>query len=213
MASFFICKGYSEGFKNIVSEAIYIRIIDDISMNYIAVIMMILLVACAKAPVEKADVTEKAAKPVAVLAVQSGMAVVNGNPASPGLELHEGDIVATQGGAKVSIVFFDSTVLRLDENTEVEVKRVTKDTIELKQATGQTWSRILKVSGIQDYKIETPNTVATVRGTGFAVEVSDGDTKIMVKEGKVHVASYENDRMMAEAFVSENMEMEVVMPS
>src|SRR3990172_2505559 len=153
IASFFICKGYSEGFKNIVSEAIYIRIIDDISMNYIAVIMMILLVACAKAPVEKADVTEKAAKPVAVLAVQSGMAVVNGNPASPGLELHEGDIVATQGGAKVSIVFFDSTVLRLDENTEIEVKRIVKGDsreVVVKQFAGSTWSRVLKVSGIKE---------------------------------------------------------------
>ncbi len=179
----------------------------------VVVLSVLFLFACSKAP-EIVNAPEQIMKEesVAVLAVQSGMAVVNDQPATPGLELREGDLVATKGGAKVSIVFFDSTVLRLDENTEIEVKRIVKGdnkSVSVKQFTGSTWSRILKVSGIKEYSVETPSTVATVRGTGFSVTVSDGDSEIKVKEGSVHVASLEDGQVVAEAVVNENFEVEI----
>ncbi len=168
------------------------------------IIALLLLVACAAPQMEVVKVEEA----LAVLAVHSGEVLVNGIAASAGQELKEGDLVRTMAG-KASVVFFDSSVLRLDENTEVSIKKISKDSVELKQAAGQTWSRILKVSGIREYKIETPNTVATVRGTGFAVKVEDGDTKIVVKEGKVLAVSYKEDKPVAEALIIEDMELEI----
>jgi len=177
-------------------------------MKRFIIILLILLVACARAPVVK---TEKAPE-IAVLAVHSGEVLVNGSPAKAGQELKEGDVVKTSAASKASVVFFDSSVLRLDENTEITVKRISADglrSVDLKQTSGQTWSRVLKLSGVKEYRIETPNTIATVRGTGFGIKVSDGDTKIMVKEGKVHVASVENETVMAEAVISADMQMEI----
>ncbi len=180
------------------------------AMRVVPIVILLVLLSCAQ-PQQVPEVSKLPAieKAVAILAVHSGEVLVNDKSAIAGQELKVGDIIRTLAG-KASVVFFDSSVLRLDENTEVAVKRLSKSSVSLKQASGQTWSRILKVSGIQDYKIETPTTVATVRGTGFGVKVADGDTKIVVKEGKVHVASYEEDKMVAEAVVTENMELEVV---
>jgi hypothetical protein len=173
--------------------------------KYLAILFAILL-ACA--PAEKP--VSKPEKPMAVLAVHSGDVLVNDAKAVAGQELKQGDIVRT-GSGKASVVFFEGTVLRLNENTEIVVKEVERAArrVSLRQTVGQTWSRILKISGIKEYSIETPNTVATVRGTGFALKVEDGDTKIAVKKGKVHVASYVEEVMVAEAVVVENMEMEV----
>lgn len=167
-------------------------------------ILLILLLLAACKPIEKTE-------PVAILAVHNGDVLVNDNQAIAGQELKEGDIVKTLAG-KASVVFFDSSVLRLDENTEITIKKIISEgtrSVELKQIAGQTWSRVLKISGVQDYKIETPTTVATVRGTGFAVKISEGDTKIMVDEGKVHVASYEEEEIVIEAIVEEDMQLEV----
>ncbi len=174
------------------------------------IVILLVLLSCAKAP--DTLKSEKVEKAVAVLAVQSGHAMVNGKPASAGMDLHAGDVVSTSAGAKASIVFFDSSILRLDENTEITVKKIVAGdvrSVEIKQSAGQTWSRVLKIGGVREYKIETPNTAATVRGTGFAVRVSDGNTTVKVEDGKVHVASYENDQMVAEAVVSEDMQLTV----
>ncbi len=173
-------------------------------MRQFCVLLLLVLIACAPAEMPVARVE----KSLAVLAVHSGEVLVNGSPASAGQDVKEGDVVKTLAG-KASVVFFDSSVLRLDENTEVSVQKISKDAVELGQTAGQTWSRVLKVSGIKEYRIETPNTVATVRGTGFAVSVYDGDTKIVVKEGEVQVASYEDEQVVAEAIVSEDMVLEI----
>ncbi len=172
------------------------------------VLLLLFLLACAPAhqPVVN-ETSEKKMESLATLAVHSGEVFVNDGSASAGMDLHAGDIIKTMAKSKASVVFFDSSVLRLDENTEIVVKKLAKGSVDLKQSAGQTWSRVLKLSGIQEYTIETPNTVATVRGTGFAVKVSDGDTKVMVKEGKVRVVSFEENVMVAEAMVTENMGM------
>lgn len=178
-------------------------------MRKLVVLLLLVLIACsaAQAPVRKES---KAA--IAMLAVQSGEVIVNGSPASAGMELKEGDSVKTGAKAKASVVFFDSSILRLNENTEIFVKSVVSQggkKVAIEQTAGQTWSRVLKISGIKEYSIETPNTVATVRGTGFSISVGEGDTTIAVKEGKVHVASVDESGIVAEAVVPANMELEV----
>ncbi len=178
-------------------------------MKAVAVMLIIALVACAPAQAPKQ--AAKAA-PVAMLAVQSGEVFVNDSPASAGMELKEGDTVKTGAKSKASLVFFDSSILRLNENTEIVVKDIVSQgdkKVNLEQTAGQTWSRVLKISGIKEYSIETPNTVATVRGTGFAVSIGDGDTIIAVKEGKVLVAAMDENQVVAEAVVPANMELEV----
>ena len=47
---------------------------------------------------------------------------------------------------------------------------------------------MLKISGISSYEIKTPDAIATVRGTGFSIEVKEGEsTEVKVADGEVEV--------------------------
>ncbi len=109
--------------------------------------------------------------------------------------LAQSDTVRTAPGARASIILFESSIIRLDENTEVTLKDLIADKagtkVTVEQASGRTWSKVLKLSGIEEYNVQTPTTVASVRGTGFGFYLGD-DGKIYVKllEGTLDAYTY-----------------------
>jgi len=109
--------------------------------------------------------------------------------AKDGLELEEGYFVKTLEASRAKIIFSDS-VMRLDESTEIKLDNLNPDRISLTQSIGKTWTRLLKISGIDEYDISTPNGVATVRGTAFSIESNEKETEIKVAEGTVEADSY-----------------------
>lgn len=103
-------------------------------------------------------------------------------------ELYEGYWVKTDRGSEAHLVFKDNTMVTLDEETELQIESVaTKDSEKtvLKQFLGATWHRIQNLAG-SDYEIVTPNGVAAVRGTIFAVRGADF-AEIFVIENDVDV--------------------------
>lgn len=141
-------------------------------------------------------------EPLAKLTFVSGDVLVNG--AFAGLEhaLAQGDIVETLAGSQATITFYNSSIVRLSEATTLELSELTESrTVKLKQTAGETWTRVLKITGIGEYKIETPNAVATVRGTGFKVLVEESKTEVAVGEGTVHVAKVADGEIIAETSV------------
>jgi len=66
------------------------------------------------------------------------------------------------------------------------------------QSAGQTWTRLMAITGIETYKVQTPTSVATVRGTGFAVNVSGDGTEIIVDDGEVEVVSLDEQGKVQE---------------
>ena len=184
--------------------------------SWFLIALFLLLVACAPAqkavPATPAPTTAlQEAGADALLAVRHGQVWVNANLAEPGMALQEGDTVKTSEGAEATIVFFDSSVLRLSANTEIMVKRVSAKPriVQVRQIAGDTWSRVLRISGVVDYEIETPNTIATVRGTGFKISVTEHGTKIGVKEGAVHVAATIEGRIVAEEIVADEQQADI----
>jgi len=101
------------------------------------------------------------------------------------MKLSTKDKVRTLENSKATIIFFESDVIRLDANTELSLDQITPKNVKLNQSSGTTWSKINKLAGIQKYEVETPNTVATVRGTAFEIEISNGDSDIAVGDGIV----------------------------
>lgn len=183
--------------------------------SWLLMALFVLLVACAPAqkavPAEPAPVALQEAEADALLAVQHGQVWVNAQLAEPGTALKEGDVVKTSEGAEATVVFFDSSVLRLSANTEIMVKRFSAKPrlVQVRQIAGDTWSRVLRISGVVDYEIETPNTIATVRGTGFKISVTERGTEIGVKEGAVHVAATIEGRIVAEQVIGDEQEAAV----
>ena len=84
-------------------------------------------------------------------------------------ELVSGTYVKTETGL-AHVVFPDNSTMSLAEDTEVQVT-YDKKTINIYQTLGNTWHRVTQVVSDNEYKLETPTALATVRGTKFAVEV------------------------------------------
>ena len=146
--------------------------------------------------------------PLAVLSIEEGTAQYASiagewKDAKSGMELKQGYFVKTLAASKAKILFSDS-VMRLDANTEITIDNLSPESVSLIQSVGKTWSRLLKISGISNYEVTTPNAVATVRGTGFSVEVKDDGTEVKVAEGEVEFDSFKE-----KASVSENKQITV----
>jgi len=125
----------------------------------------------------------------AILYVESGTVQIDtGNgwqAAQDGMELKLDYNIKTSAGSSASIALYEGEIVRLGENTEVSISELTKESVKINQSSGSTWNKITKISGIKDYSVETPTTVATVRGTGFGVIIST-ETNLLVGEGVVN---------------------------
>lgn len=149
-------------------------------------------------------------RPAATLIVDSGTVQIKHGSglwenAANGMELKTNDHVKTLENSKASIIFFDSNIMRLDQNSEVSISSLVRQTsVSFEQSAGNTWSKISKASGVEEYAVSTPTTVATVRGTGFAIKVLGKNTSVLVGSGKVNVSSYLENKTLNSTEVSEN---------
>ena len=116
--------------------------------------------------------------------------------ATTGMELYQSDSVRTGYNASASIILFKGSVIRLDSNTEITLKKIIQQdetSVTIQQDAGRTWNTVKKISGIDNYEVQTPTTVASVRGTSFDVNVhANGITVVSVIKGMVNVSKTEN---------------------
>jgi hypothetical protein len=123
---------------------------------------------------------------VAFLNIEAGEVLVDqGNgweTAANGMKLALEDRIKT-GQAIASVVLYESAVISLSENTEIAIADLNKQKSIIKQVAGSTWNKFTGLSGLKGLEIETPTTVATVRGTEFRVTMNG----VYVGEGDVLV--------------------------
>jgi hypothetical protein len=134
----------------------------------------------------------------AQLVINSGTVLVkhggdSWDVATSGMLLYSSDSVRTGDNSSASIVFFKSSIVRLDSNTEVMIKELMRaaeiTNVTLDQSVGRTWNTIRNISGIDNYEVQTPTTVASVRATTFVITVGiDGETFGGVGQGIVNVS-------------------------
>lgn len=154
----------------------------------IVVIIILALVAVFVLPL----VTES---PPAVLIVESGSVQVAQSPlraASGEVALKQGDKIVTGADGKASVKLFGSSIVRLDSNTDIDLSEFNaqKDArkVSINQNSGRVWSKVIKLSGVDNYQVSTPRSVATIRGTGFDSYIRpDGTVDVSVVEGIVSV--------------------------
>lgn len=121
--------------------------------------------------------------------------------AQNGMILYESDSIKTDNNSFATIVLFESSVIRLDSNTEIMIKEIIdfegENNILIQQDSGRTWNTVLKISGIDNYEVQTPTTVATVRGTSFDIHIlENGTTDSGVSRGVVIISSYKNGKVI-----------------
>jgi len=125
----------------------------------------------------------------AMLYVDSGVVEVDSGKgwvaAQDGMELSVNDKIRTLEG-KATIVIFEGEMTRLEPNTEVSIKELSLESTTISQNSGSTWNRLTKLGGVAEYNVETPTTVATVRGTGFGLKITGNQNDLLVGEGTVN---------------------------
>ena len=98
-------------------------------------------------------------------------------------------IVHTKIG-KASVLLPDNSTISLDVNTEITVNYSTTKT-SIYQTLGTTYHRVQALITGDTYQVQTPGTLAAVRGTQFAVkyDTKTKKTKIAVTENSVQVST------------------------
>jgi hypothetical protein len=142
----------------------------------------------------------------AQLIIESGNVEIKHNDESwiigkNGMVLYQSDIIKTGNNTEASVVLFESSIVRLDSNSEIMLKEilvnVDKTSVTIEQTAGRTWNTVLKVSGIDDYEVQTPTTVASVRGTSFDIYLlSVNTTDVGVGKGIVFITKVINDNVV-----------------
>lgn len=131
----------------------------------------------------------------AQLIVQEGIVQVDQGKGfatiSDSMELDLNDKIKTlQGIAKV--ILYESIIITIEPESEVSIKDLTKDYPKIKQSSGVTWTKFSNILGLKSFDVETPTTVATVRGTEFIVDLNNN--KILLLEGKIDLKSTETNK-------------------
>ena len=120
--------------------------------------------------------------------------------AENGMDLYESDSVKTGDDSSASIILFKSSIIRLASNTEVTLKDIIEEeetSVTIEQDAGRTWNTVQKMSGIDNYEVQTSTTVASVRGTSFDVYIlANGNITITVGNGTVNVTTYEDGEIV-----------------
>jgi len=121
--------------------------------------------------------------------------------AQNGMDLFQSDSLKTGPNASVSVIIFESSIIRLDNNTEITLKelihRKGETNVKIKQDAGRTWNTVSKISGIDNYEVQTSTTVASVRGTSFEVNIKeDGKTFVGIGKGTVNISRIKNSQVV-----------------
>jgi hypothetical protein len=112
------------------------------------------------------------------------------------ISIPTGSTVKTKLNSLAHILMPDNSLISLDKDTELKVD-ITDAGNKFNQLVGSTWHRVEKVAS-GSYQVNTPNALATVRGTIFGVELSaipDELTGVYVVESKVDVKSKIDDSL------------------
>ncbi len=115
-------------------------------------------------------------------------------PAELDMALLPGDTVETGKDAQAEVTFDDSSTLDLDPETRFGISELARDsasgqrTVRTSLLSGELQARIAKLAQNSTFEIESPTSVAAVRGTEFIVAYRPGQpTQVTVLVGRVGV--------------------------
>jgi len=110
------------------------------------------------------------------------------------LPLYEGDRISTKDNSIAEIVFDDSTIIVLEPQSDITIKNLVRGdenrTI-ISLISGKLMAIVKKLKKSDEFAVATKMALAAVKGTEFAVEVSDRHY-VGVFGGEVEVAGYDS---------------------
>lgn len=107
------------------------------------------------------------------------------------------DAIQTEKNSIVDIIFRNKGIVRLNQNTKIELQVLSEDKIQLRQDSGTVINHLKKLSDKESYTITTPTSIAAVRGTSFIVKVKDSrKTEFALIEGKIEIQNQKGQKVI-----------------
>jgi hypothetical protein len=114
-------------------------------------------------------------------------------PIKQGESVSVGDALRTKSGSKAEIEFNDGSVVRLAQNSRVELKDYQLDknnkriTATIKLDRGKARTIVAKMGKSADFNILTPNAEGTIKGSDVFTFYQAGSSGMLVAEGKMEL--------------------------
>lgn len=111
------------------------------------------------------------------------------------MPLYEGDVVITGMGSNAEIIFDDATIVKLDPESKILIKDLTKEKNKktmINLLKGKIIAIVKKLLKEEEFTIKTKMAIAAVKGTAFIVEAGD-EEKVGVYEGEVEVSGIDTE--------------------
>lgn len=133
------------------------------------------------------------------------------------IPLPSGSFIKTENNSYARVFLPDNSLISIDQATEIQIT-IDKKNVGIDQLIGKTWNRVQTVSKGGEYKVETPNTIAAVRGTIFGVGVDNENlSRVFVEESNVEISRYEFEeeiqRILESTGLTENEIAEIIRDS
>ncbi|MGQ9843526.1 MAG: FecR family protein [Spirochaetota bacterium] len=126
-----------------------------------------------------------------------------------GYSLSPNDVIITDKGSIVDLLYRDSGIIRINENTKVTVSSLIKggtDDVILTIDTGKTFAVLGKLKKGENFALKSKTVIAAVRGTSFRMVATKEGASVNVVTGKVKVQPVSNNSVVedVEVIVDEN---------
>jgi hypothetical protein len=127
--------------------------------------------------------------------------------------LYEGDTVSTDDGARMEVVFDDSTIMKLDPNSRLVIKNLKREkeakTV-LELIKGRVFGIVKKLLNKEEFTVRTKLAMAAVKGTELIVETGDED-RVGVYEGAVEVSNMDmSGNVLSKVIVNKDRQAVIV---
>ncbi len=130
--------------------------------------------------------------------------------------LEKGDMIKTDLNGEAEVLIGEGSVIRLSPNTEITINEKTlsslwEQEVNVSVNQGKIWFRILKIFDNNSvWEVETPNVVATVRGTAFGIEVLNSEeVNVFVAESEVIVENKNKEMPLRKAIAVAGQKMSI----
>ncbi len=163
------------------------------------IIFMVLIPAIA----EESDIIKSLTESIAIISDYQGEALiksVNYNEfknAELNMPVYEGDELKTGKDSLIEITFDDSTIIRLEDNSNMKISELKRNKNSAKTIFNLLFGKIIaiveKLNQDSNFEVHTKMAIAAVKGTEFAIESDEDNSYVGVFAGKVYFFTLKGD--------------------
>ncbi len=123
------------------------------------------------------------------------------------------DKILTGKDAALDIILKDRGIIRIGEESVIEIKSLLEENLEFNQSSGTIITHLKRLSSSEKFSVVTPTSVASVRGTSFIVKVDKqtNNTNIALVEGSLEIKDNKGKSVIldepGEISISKDMEI------